>query len=247
VTDLNQDLLSAIDGRDATAVRDLLAKGADANAQDQAGRTALMHATLQGDTDTMQTLIAAGADSNAEANLGETALVLAAISFSERTLPVLIGHGGDVNAQDSNSKSVLMWAVDPQFHRGATSNPDVVRSLLAAGADQDVADNRGRTALMWALTASEERDLSLPVIEVLLDGGANVHARENRGMTPLMMLIERCKGAELASGKAAAAVNLLIGKGSDVNAVDKSGKTVLMWAKGKETMRRLLKQAGAKQ
>jgi ankyrin repeat protein len=64
-------------------------------------------------------------------------------------------------------------------------------------------------------------------------------------MTPLMMLIERYRGEGGLLGRTAGVVKVLIDKGSDVNAVDKSGKTVLMWAKGKETIRHLLKQGGA--
>jgi ankyrin repeat protein len=98
---------------------------------------------------------------------------------------------------------------------------------------------------MWALTVSEENDLNLPVIEALLDGGADVNGRNNRGMTPLMVFIESSADMLGGFGKAEAVVKVLIDKGSDVKTVDNSGKTVLMWAKGQETIRRLLKQAGA--
>ena len=160
MTDVRQDLFAAIDGKDGAAVGKLLASGADADARDEAGRTALMDATLLGDLEMIETLITAGADVNAAAALGETALMLATISFNQ-TVPVLIAHKADVNAQDRDGKTVLMWAVDAQFHRQRSSSPEVVRALLAAGCDANAGESNGRTALMWGLTV-HRRTSSIP-------------------------------------------------------------------------------------
>lgn len=245
VADIIQDLLKAVDARDAATVSKLLARGADANTKNGAGRTALMHATLQGDVPTMEALVAGGADVNTRAALGETALMLAAISIKQ-TVPVLIAHHADVNAQDKDGKSVLMWAVDAQFHRQRSSSPEVVGALLAAGCNPNAQDNHGQVALMWGLRGAEAFELNRAVLAVLLDGGADVNARNNRGMTPLMVFLEVTESVGPSVDEAGEIVKLLIAKRADVNAVDGSGKTVLAWAAGKEKLRRLLKKAGAK-
>ena len=78
-----------------------------------------------------------------------------------------------------------------------------------------------------------------------MDGGADVNGRNTKGMTPLMVFLERTEGVGPSADQAPDIVRLLIDKGADVNAADESGKTVLMCAKGKERLRRLLKNAGA--
>jgi uncharacterized protein len=78
-----QDLLKAALDGDAAAVKALLAKGADVNAQGSEGAehndglTALMVASQQGRPDVVQALLAKGADVNAKSNDGGTALSLA--------------------------------------------------------------------------------------------------------------------------------------------------------------------------
>jgi ankyrin repeat protein len=244
VTDVSQDLLAAVERKDGAGAGELLAHGADANAKDDAGRTALMHATLLGDVQMMETLIAAGADVDTAASLGETALMLAAIS-SKQTVPALIAHKADVNAQDREGKSVLMWAVDPQFHRQRSSSPEVIRALLAAGCDANARDKNGRTALMWALTGAPANELNPAALQALVDGGADVNGRNAKGMTPLMVFLERTEGVGPSADQAADIVKQLIDERADVNAADESGKTVLAYAKGKEKLRRLLTKAGA--
>jgi ankyrin repeat protein len=97
---------------------------------------------------------------------------------------------------------------------------------------------------MWALAATDERDLSLQVVESLLDADADVNAADGSGRTPLMVLMHTSQGlGGVATPETIA--KLLIGKGANVNAADHSGKTALAWATGKESMRRLLKRAGA--
>jgi ankyrin repeat protein len=117
------------------------------------------------------------------------ALMLAAISPKE-TVPVLIAHHADVNAQDKDGKSVLMWAVDAQFHPDGNSSPEVVGALLAAGCDANAKDNHGQVALMRGLKGAANWSLNPAVLATLLDGGADANARNTRGMTPLMVLLE---------------------------------------------------------
>jgi ankyrin repeat protein len=58
-------------------VQALLTQGADVNAKDKGGFTALMDAAWEGHTDTVQALLAQGADVNAKNKNGDTALMLA--------------------------------------------------------------------------------------------------------------------------------------------------------------------------
>ena len=75
--DLSSDLHSAAKRGDITAVNALLAKGAEVNAKDKDGRTALMYAAGNGHTETVETLLAKGAEVNAEDKGGRTALMYA--------------------------------------------------------------------------------------------------------------------------------------------------------------------------
>jgi ankyrin repeat protein len=62
---------------DTEKVQALLAQGADVNAKDKGGFTALMDAAWEGHTDTVQALLAQKADVNAKNKNGDTALMLA--------------------------------------------------------------------------------------------------------------------------------------------------------------------------
>lgn len=57
-------------------VKALLSAGADINAKDQDGKTALMAAAWSGRTETVKDLLTAGVDINAKNNDGETALMI---------------------------------------------------------------------------------------------------------------------------------------------------------------------------
>jgi hypothetical protein len=72
-----EGLFSAASGGDAAAVQALLAKGAELNAKNNDGVTALIVASGNGHLDVVQALLAKGAELNAKNNDGATALMLA--------------------------------------------------------------------------------------------------------------------------------------------------------------------------
>ena len=76
--DLNQRLLDAATNGHTETVTALLAQGADVNAQDKYGATALILAAQNGYAETVETLSAKGADASVKNNAGWTALMIAA-------------------------------------------------------------------------------------------------------------------------------------------------------------------------
>jgi uncharacterized protein len=134
----NAALLSAARAGDVDATEAALQAGADANARDGDGITALMHAA-RGDrpeianptpTDhpsVVELLIKRGADVNARTDTGFVALFWAARYGHEEVAKVLIAHRADVNARDREGMTALKWATTNQQTR-------VVDLLKEAGA-----------------------------------------------------------------------------------------------------------------
>ena len=94
--DVNSELIEAAKNGQTEKVKALLDAGANANAKDEDGRTALMWAaSKRGRTDAVQVLLDAGADVNAKDNVGKTALFSAAGSGWTETVKILLDAGAD--------------------------------------------------------------------------------------------------------------------------------------------------------
>jgi hypothetical protein len=134
-------LLQAIWKEDVFAVRELVEKGVDPNAQTKLGTTPLhMAARMQG-TEITRLLIAHGADVNAGDQNGKTPLMEAASAGQSANLEVLVSAGANINGVDENGFTALMWATLLGF-------PESVEILLEFGADINTRSKDGRTA-MW--------------------------------------------------------------------------------------------------
>lgn len=200
-------LIEAAEAGDLATLEALIKAGADVNARDYIGETALMHAALNGNVAIVKALIDAGADVNAAtsewtdlATRRWTALMLAAEYSHPDVVEALIQGGADVNARDSNGKTALMYAAE-------IGDVAVVKALIQAGADVNAATRgwaelatRRWTALMFAAANG-----NVAIAKALIDAGADVNAKDRNGNTALSIANKYDKGA---------VVNLLIAAGA---------------------------------
>jgi ankyrin repeat protein len=129
---------AAQDG-DIQTVKDLLAKGANVNAKDETGKTALLWvAPARDNPEMIKLLIAKGA----------TALMIAASQSNPGIIAELIEAGAEINAQNNSGGTALMAAAS----RG---NLDEIKILRAKDADVKLKDKKGRTAFDVAIAGSK--------------------------------------------------------------------------------------------
>ena len=151
---------------DAAAVRTLLKDGADVNAAQGDGMTALHWAALNGDVPTLEVLLTAGATRDALTRLGAfTPLHLAAQRGHAAAVSRLLAAGAKAGAVTSTGVQALHLAAQ-------AGNAEAVKALLDAGADIDARDTtHGRTALVFAV--SKDRG---DVLALLVARGANLRS-----------------------------------------------------------------------
>ena len=131
---------------DAEAVRSLLRGGADVNASEGDGMTALHWAADAGHVEIAHILLYAGANVEAATRLGDyTPLHLAARQGHGRLIYALLEGGADANATTTSGGSTAL-----HFAAGSGSVEAVI-GLLGHGARADVRESsRGQTPLMFA-------------------------------------------------------------------------------------------------
>uniref|UniRef100_A0A8C5BWX1 Notch receptor 3 n=1 Tax=Gadus morhua TaxID=8049 RepID=A0A8C5BWX1_GADMO len=164
----------------ADAAKRLLDAGADANAQDNTGRSPL-HAAVAADAQgVFQILIRTRAtDLDSRMYDGSTALILAARMAVEGMVEELITCHADVNAVDELGKSALHWAA-------AVNNVDATIALLKNGANKDMQDLKEETPLFLAA-----REGSCEAVKVLLAHFANREITDHMDRLPRDIAQER--------------------------------------------------------
>jgi hypothetical protein len=162
------DLMRKLSLGDVSAACQLIAAGANINAVDRDGATALLIAVGMGQTGVVRALLAAGADVNAADRAGGMPLCDAAFAGSLAIVEELVEAGANVNRADRLGNTALMCACQ---------HPGVVRFLLGRGAEVDARDALGRTALMKTDRAG--------TVRLLIRSGADVNAVDRNGDTAL--------------------------------------------------------------
>ena len=108
---VSYDWYEAANYGDLDKVKSLLEKGADVNAADERGVTALMNAAYYGHLDIIKLLLEKGADVNAKDVYGYTPLILASGGGNLKAAKLILEYGADIDARDMYGKTACMNAV----------------------------------------------------------------------------------------------------------------------------------------
>ena len=219
-------LIEAVKLNDTRTARHLLDAGANVNAAQADGATALHWAAYVDDLEMARLLVEAGADAGAANTHGVVPLALACTNANAAMVDLLLAAGADAAAAVGTGETVLMSCA-------RTGNAGAVAALLDNGADVDAAESsEDQTALMWAVAQGHPA-----VVEVLLNRGADVHRRSR----VRRLVISRRLQSNLRYGE--------LGRryGTDAEETDIGGYTALLFAarQGGVESARLLLAAGA--
>jgi len=215
---------------DMAAVHAALKRGADVNAAESDGTTALHWASYGDDVEMVSLLLSKGADVDAENRYGVRPLSLASMGGHSDTLVALLEAGADANLMTSGVPSIMYAA--------RTGSVNAIHVLERYGADVNAKETlRGQTALMWAAA-----DHHAAGVRALIDLGADVHARSDGGgfqragaLEDVQMQVTKIEEGFTpvlfaARQGALEAVRVLAEAGADVNELAPKGSNVLLVA-----------------
>lgn len=109
---LGLELITELKKLDANlnTIKELLSEGADINAQNDTGMTALMWASSWGNGEVIEILLRGGTDVNLRKWDGSTALMYASADDHEEAVKTLLNHGASVDCRSANGKDAISYA-----------------------------------------------------------------------------------------------------------------------------------------
>lgn len=189
---------------DVALVTLLAERGADINAQDKNGYTALMHlakSNTDGDAQlSIMYLKKFEPDINIVNKTGKNAVMLAAGRGNANCLKTLVRLGAKLDQKDFRHEGLLIMAVHSQ-------DIDTVKAALEAGVKVDQRDKSKETALFHAI-----RTGSTDIVKLLINNKADVNKRNHKGETPLAIACQKGCPDEI--------IEALLGAGADPGILD---------------------------
>eukprot|EP01043_Picozoa_sp_COSAG02_P034021 COSAG02_NODE_2356_length_9072_cov_14.450017_2_plen_391_part_00 len=254
---LDAGLIKAAGTGDQDALRELLERGADPDADNEHDWTALHAAATKGHEECVAALVEAGATVDAEDGGCSTPLMAAARGGHVEVTRLLLKSGADIAKRDgmgnrggrtalSRAKRAGKHDVVALLEGWVTQRPEVANLEEAAKAgdahsmremlDNGVEPNVTNLSLWTALHQAAQKGHADCVAE-LLARGATADPKDRVGRTPLI----------LAAPISSDVVRLLLTAGADHSATTRVGDSALHWAasKGATASIKLLLSSGA--
>ena len=194
---------------DIETIRALLKAGAKINAQDEFGRTPLMHAVSMPHekklgSDIIRLLIESGADVKMRDNSGRNVLSHLSYKLEPEIVKLLLEKGVDAKQKNKDGSTPLMFQC----------NPEIMKLLIDAGTDVNAKTEDGKTALIILPEFCHHPES----YQLLLKAGADINAKDKDGRNALYYAV---------LNRQFEVIEYLLKAGIDVNAKDKKGKSVI--------------------
>jgi len=177
---------------DLEGISALIDAGADVDAKDDAGSTALvLAASFRDYDDVVELLLASGADANVTDSTGRTPL-MAAVSVSKKTTNILLYNGADVMPRSESGATAFLHCA--MGHLEGQDRIDVAELLLSKGADINDALDVGTTALMIAVARND-----LELVKYLVSKGIKLDATRKKDGKTALALAKEAGNAEIVA------------------------------------------------
>ncbi|MCF2502684.1 ankyrin repeat domain-containing protein [Dyadobacter sp. CY107] len=212
--DLNNDganalLIGIANDKDLALTNYFISKGLDLKSTDAAGNNAFSYAARAGKIDVLKALLAKGVPANSDAILmaaqgsrgGANSIEVYQYLESLKLKPTVIGKNGE------NALHAIVRKPKQE---------EIIRYFLSKGVDVNKADEDGNTVFMNA--AASNRDTA--TIGILLSTVKNVNQVNEKGVSALGMAVR---------GNSPEVIGYLIGKGADINTMDKNGDNLAFY------------------
>ncbi|MEX0345787.1 MAG: ankyrin repeat domain-containing protein [Rhizobiaceae bacterium] len=174
-----EGLMKAAHDGDIDAASRAISAGADLEARDGNGRTAVHIAAFASQADMIAYLAKSGADMNALEHDAYDAVTIAAVANDLPTLRAALEAG---NRPDNITSRYDGTALIAAAHLG---HHQVVKTLIDAGAPLDHVNNLAWTALIEAVVLGDGGPDHQKCVRHLLDAGADKSIPDRQGNTPL--------------------------------------------------------------
>lgn len=196
---LSAQLIAAAEAGQTAKVRQLLSAGANINAQDERGRTAIMAATHANKPETVAALVKAGANVNLQDNRLDNPFLYAGAEGLLAVLKALEPARPNTRIYNRFGGTALI----PACERG---HVEMVEYLLEhTDVDVNHINNLGWTGLLEAIVLSNGGPRHQQIVQILIAHGANVNIADKEGVGPLQHAQRRGFGEIVRLLKAAGA------------------------------------------
>ncbi|REC63528.1 hypothetical protein DRF65_05380 [Chryseobacterium pennae] len=174
-----KDIISQVKNNNISAVKSALENGTDVNTRDRKGRSLLLIATLDKQTEMAKLLISYKADVNLQDDQLDSAFLYAGASGQTELVTLYLENGARFDLFNRYNGTALI----PACERGHVETVKVL--VKTKGFPINHVNKLGWTALMEAVILGNGTQKYQEIVQILKDNGANLTIPDYAGKTPL--------------------------------------------------------------